>query len=85
MYIVFRGLKKVLDDCLENIWNIERSWCLGDGGAYVTKECMDAYGTFLEIESKDIQDLVKVFDNVQSYCGNEITEVRMLPSQLWNA
>lgn len=71
----YRSLQKITDVCLKEIWNVERSWCLGDGGAYLTMDCLNAYGEFLEIGKEDTVNLAKVFDNVHVYCTDEITEV----------
>jgi hypothetical protein len=60
---------------LESIWNVQRSWCLGDGSAYLTTECLNAYAEFLEIDKEETVHIAQVFGNVQAYCGDEITQV----------
>ena len=54
---------------------MQRSWCLGDGGAYLTPECLATYGAFLGVEKQETIELTKVWANVQEYCGNEETQV----------
>ena len=70
-----RGLQAITDDCLDAIWTVPKSWCLGDGGAYLTAECLNAYGGFLDIDEAQTVALATAWGGVQEYCGNEASRV----------
>jgi hypothetical protein len=58
---------------------VPQAWCLGDGSAYLSEECLDAYAELLDVAKEDTITLAAIFADVHWQCGNNAHRVRHCP------